>query len=262
MRLPKIISCRAILIAVLILIVVFLFWALADGCNVASISLRGSMVNYIPPEAYNDQGSLISNLVSSQNIIAQLKQADEDDSITAVIFEVDSYGGDLVAGKEISDAVKKFSKPLVVYVSGAADSAAYYSISPASMIFANSYSDLGSIAITMSYLENVDKNRKEGLTFIDLTTGKFKNAGDPNKPLTSEERALFIKQLNASQELMVQDIAKNRNIPVEKLKLLADGRSFTATEAKSNSLINEIGNIYDAINWIEGKIGQKANICE
>lgn len=256
---------RAVIALSTVIIVFGVFWGLffpkgEDNCNVAYIPLRGEILTYLPPEYFTDNGALAVDSISSEDVIGALFEAQYNDDIGAILISVDSLGGGLVAGQEIADAVEKIEKPVVVSVGSSALSAAYYSISPADIIFASQYSDIGSIAITMSYLENVEKNKKDGLSFVELTSGKFKESGNPDRELTFEEWQITQKQLKDLHKLMVQDIATKRNIPIEQLAKFADGSVLSGTEALSAGLIDKTGSIFDAIDWIQERIG-RADVC-
>lgn len=108
--------------------------------------------------------------------------------------------------------------------------------------------------------EFVEKNNKEGLSFVELNSGRFKDSGSPSKKLLPIERQIFQKQLNDLHQLMIEDIAKKRKIDKEKLVKLADGSSLTGVEALSVGLIDKNGSLFDAIDWIEKKFG-RADLC-
>ena len=84
----------------------------------------------------------------------------------------------------------------------------------------------------------------------------------PDKPLSQEERRLIRDKLNILHALMVEDIAKNRHLPVEKVKALANGLSLPGVKAKEAGLIDQIGSFSEAMTWIEDKIGKKTEFCE
>ncbi|MGB3922178.1 MAG: S49 family peptidase [Minisyncoccia bacterium] len=232
--------------------------SLSEGgdCNVLGINLHGDLFTYIPS---GNESDLLANtdVVSSDDLLYYLGQAEGDENIKAVLVEVDSYGGVPVAGEEMADALKRFEKPSVAVVRQAGLSAAYYAISSADRIFASKYSDVGSIGVTSSYLENINKDAR----FIDLSSAKFKDAGDPNKALTAEERALFMRDIRIVHDNFVEAVSINRNIPIEKVKALADGSSVLGEKAKELGLIDEIGGIYEAKKYLSEKIGEKVEVC-
>src|SRR3989344_1076548 len=159
-------------------------------CNVLGINLHGQLVTYIPIDM-SDSLLKDTDLVSSDTVLYYIKQSKEDEKIKAILVEIDSPGGTPVAGEEIANALKSSSKPTVVFIRQTGLSAAYWAATGAGRIFASKNSDVGSIGVTTSYLDNVNKNQKEGLNFVQLSTGKYKDTGNPDKLLSQEEMKSF-----------------------------------------------------------------------
>ena len=155
----------------------------SSDCNVLGINLHGTIYTYIPKP--NDASPLTdTDVVSSENVVTAIQNAEQDDSIKAILVEVDSPGGLPVAGEEIANALKLAKKPTVAVIRQTGASAAYWSISSAGKIFASKNSDVGSIGVTSSYTQNTDSTQK----FIQLSVGKYKDTGNPDKTLTADER--------------------------------------------------------------------------
>lgn len=230
-------------------------------CNVQGIELRGEVVTYVTPEGKDEEEKIVVDETSSEEIIYLINQANADDNIKAIILEVDSYGGSPVAAEEINDALKSTNKPTVAFVRGAAVSAAYWAASGADTIFASPLSDIGSIGVTMSYLDNTKKNAKDGLTYNSLSAGKFKDYGSPDKILTEDEKRLIIRDLNITHDIFINAVSKNRNLPIEKVKALADGSSMPGQLAIENGLIDQIGGIYQVESYLKDKLGEDVEIC-
>jgi len=231
-----------------------------SDCNVLGIDLHGTLLTYVPP---NNDDSLIADtdIVASQNIIYYINQAKDDENIKAILVEVDSFGGLPVAGEEIANALKSSSKPTAAYIRQTGASAAYWAISSAGRIFASRNSDVGSIGVSTSYLGNVNRNQKEGYDFIQLTAGKYKDMGSPDKTLTEEERALIIRDLNVVHQNFIEDVSVNRGIPVEDVKKIADGTTVLGEKAKSLRLIDEIGGLPEAKKYLSEKIKEEVKFC-
>ncbi|KKT86671.1 MAG: Signal peptide peptidase SppA, 36K type [Microgenomates group bacterium GW2011_GWA1_Microgenomates_45_10] len=90
---------------------------------------------------------------------------------------------------------------------------------------------------------------------------EFKNAGDPNKPLTAEERKLFQRDLDIMLDNFISDVAHNRSIPLEEVRKLADGSSMLGTMALQNKLIDKIGGQTEVKRYLKEKIGEDPEIC-
>ncbi len=231
----------------------------SDLCNVVRINLRGTIYTYISENNDDTQNSL--GLVSSENVVYYINQAEKDNEIKGIIIEVDSSGGLPVAGEEIANAIKLAKKPVVAYIRQIGVSSAYWAISSADRIYASKNSEVGGIGITGSYLNNVIKNQKEGLTYENLSVGKFKEMGNPDRGLTPEEKNLYMRDLNIMFKNFVNDVSINRNIPIEKVNSFADGSSVLGEKAKELGLIDDIGDMNSAKKYMDTQIGETSEMC-
>ena len=231
-----------------------------ENCTVTGINLHGTLLTYLPLHADNDP-SFNYDSVSSENIISSIRTANADPKIKAVVIEVDSGGGLPVAGEEITSAIQNSNKPVVAFIRSTGASAAYWAISSASKIFASKSSDIGGIGVTSSYLSGTDKNAKDGYVFEQISAGKFKDTGNPDKPLTTDEKNLLMKGVNVVYNNFIEAVSQNRNIPIDKVKSFSTGATFLGEEAKSLGLIDQVGSIYDVENYLETKMGERPYIC-
>jgi protease-4 len=223
------------------------------------------LATYVPaqgsaddPEEYQAQ---YGDAVGSEDIVSTIRGADQDDTIKAIMMEVDSSGGYPVAGEEVANALKESTKPTVVVIRQSGLSAAYWASTGATQIFASRNSDVGSIGVTSSYLDNVGKNQKDGNAYVQLSSGKYKDAGDPDRPLTEEERQLFLRDIKITHQNFIEAVATNRNIPVDQVRAIADGSSVLGEQAKSLKLVDQIGGWFEAEKYIEQQIGEKPEVC-
>ncbi len=232
-----------------------------NNCNTVGVTVYGGLVTYISPENFDEEGNVLVDQTSSDDIAFLISQADKDESIKAIILEVDSYGGSALAGEEISKALKLAKKPTVALIRDYGVSAGYWAATGADRIFASENSDVGSIGATMSYLDNVKQNQKEGFTYNQLSSGKFKDTGDPNKPLTDEEVNLLMRDVKIMQQNFIKAVAINRNLDVSKVEGLSDGSSMLGKMALENGLIDQVGGMEEVKNYLKEKIGEEIEIC-
>ncbi len=221
-------------------------------CNVAKIDLKG----FIDIEAYEDGD------VGSSDIIWAIENAENSDDIQAIILDVDSSGGVAVAGEEISNALSYANKPTVGLVRGMANSSAYWAIIGTDKIFASKNSDIGSIGATMSYLDYSKQNQLQGINYNSISSGEFKDAGDPNKTLTWEEKQYFLRDINIIADNFIEAVVEKRNLSIEEVKKIADGSSMLGEKALEKGLIDEIGDLYDVRQYLEDLIGEEVVLCE
>ena len=230
-------------------------------CNVLGIELHGELLTYIPPTDTDTDDIAVSDSTASEDIVLIIEDAEKDESIKAILLEVDSYGGYVVAGEEVADALRRAIKPTVVLIREGGASAAYMAASGADVIFASKNSDVGGIGVTMSYLDYVQQNQREGLAYVSLSSGKFKDTGDPNKPLSQEEKNLLMRDVNIVHKNFVKTIADNRKLNIEQVEALADGSTMLGGMALENSLVDKIGGMPEVTDYLEEKIGEGVEIC-
>lgn len=242
-------------------------WEISDGsCNIAILPIAGDIIPY--PGANKDGTTFEKELPPTSNpddVLVLLRKAEEDPNILGVIVRIDSLGGTPVASELIANALKNLSLPTVALIRESAASGGYLAATGANHIIASPFSDVGSIGITMSYLEDWEKNTKEGLRFISLSSGKFKDYTNPDKPLTADERALLERDLKIYHDQFVKEVSENRNLPIEDVARLADGSSMPGELALQNKLIDALGDQETARAWFAGELGKSSEeiiFCE
>lgn len=235
-----------------------------DGaCTVAYIKVQGEIVSYIPfARRDSSDGMPLHDEVSSEEVVRAIEQADTDSNIKAIIIEIDSTGGNPTASEEIALAVKRTNKPTVAVIRTYANSGAYMIASAADRIFASKFSDIGSIGVISSYTNEVEKNKKEGIAEVTLTSAKYKDIGSSTRVMTQEEKNLLLRDILISHQLFVQMVAENRHLDIEKVKGLADGSSMLGETALEKGLVDEIGGMVEAKEYLSNVTQKDVSICE
>jgi len=129
--------------------------------NVALISIHGEIATY----SYYTEESEDLDVVSSEEIVKYIDAIEDDEYMEALIVEIDSYGGYPVASEEIMNSLKKMTKPVIALIREGAASGAYLIATGADKIYASEMSDIGSIGVSMSYLDYSEQNKKEGIIY-------------------------------------------------------------------------------------------------
>lgn len=192
-------------------------------------------------------------IIEPDRIVERIQRAKEDNSVKALVLRVDSPGGSVGASQEIYRALEDFKasgKPLIVSMGNVAASGGYYISAPADLIFANPGTITGSIGVIVQHTEIKDLLEKLGIKTTSIKTGKFKDTLSPFRELSPEEKEYLQNTIKDAYEQFLQAILKYRSkkIPEEKLREIADGRVFTGKIAKELGLVDELGNLQDAIN--------------
>lgn len=228
-----------------------------EDCNVAGIKLHGEL------RTYYDYGSQsIDDVSTSEDIAAMLAEAEASPYIKTILLEIDSGGGSPLAAQEISDALEfGVSKQVVAQIRGIGASAAYWVATAADHIIASPLSDVGSIGVTMSYLDYGKSNKREGYTFNEINTGKFKDSGTSDKILTKEEEAIFQRDVDIIFEHFKDVVEKNRGLSEEKVAAIADGSTVLGQMALEKGLIDQVGGYYDTLDYISNTQGIEPVVC-
>ena len=129
------------------------------------------------------------------------------------------------------------------------------------MVFASENSAVGSIGVSSSYTDISEKNRREGVTFHQLSSAPYKDTYNPDKPLTDAERALIMRDVNVSHDNFVRAVALYRGMPVESVAAFADGSTLPGQAALDAGLIDEIGGTEEALGYLEQAIGEPPAVC-
>jgi protease-4 len=198
-------------------------------------------------------------IIDSRETIEQLQYIKEKESIKAVVLRIDSPGGVVGPTQEIYEEVKKLKKikPVIVSMGSVAASGGYYIAVPANKIFANPGTITGSIGVLMKLTNFEDLIKKVGIKSIVLKSGEFKDTGSPVRPLSIQDKKVLEGVIQSMYGQFVTAVAEGRKIPVEQVKVLADGRIYTGEQAFNNKLIDKMGNLQDAVDEAAKIVGIK-----
>jgi len=186
-----------------------------------------------------------------------IKKADSDFSTKAIILEINSPGGTVVASKEIAEVVKDTEKPTVAWIKEVGASGGYWIASAADVIVADPASITGSIGVTGSYLQFSGLFVKYGVTYERLVSGTYKDTGSPYKNMTEAERSYLQAKINMISNFFVEAVAENRNMDKSTISALANGQIFLGIEAKEAGLIDVLGGKKEAQKAAEELAGLK-----
>lgn len=199
--------------------------------------------------------------MTERHVIRQLKAAQEDEHVMAIVLKVDSPGGTINASDHIHRKVKELRhnpanpKPIVVSMQGLAASGGYYISAPANKIFAERTTMTGSIGVIATFpnVSGLMQDFKVGMEVVK--TGPRKDSGSMFRPMTDDERARWQVIIGDAFEVFLDVVSEGRAMDKEVVRKLATGDVYTAREAKEYKLIDEIGYLEDAIAAAEALAG-------
>ncbi|MFI5175673.1 MAG: signal peptide peptidase SppA [Terriglobia bacterium] len=190
-------------------------------------------------------------IFDSQPVVDQLERYGKDTSVKAIVLRINSPGGGAAASQEIYQAINrvraKKKKIVVASIASVGASGAYYAACATDKVLANAGALTGSIGVIAQWYSYEDLLKWAKMKDVVVKSGEFKDTGDPARDLTVAERAYLQHLIDDTYGQFVDAVAHGRKLSVETVKSLADGRVFTGREAKENKLIDEVGDLQDAI---------------
>ncbi|MBF0228097.1 MAG: signal peptide peptidase SppA [Desulfamplus sp.] len=205
---------------------------------------------------------IIGPIVSSKEVIEHIKSFRDKNSIKAIVVRIDSPGGGVGPSQEIYKEILKVRKikKVVASMGSVAASGGYYAAASCDGIVANPGTITGSIGVIMEYANFQKIVEKIGLSPIVIKSGEYKDIGSPMRDIKENERKLLQNVVNEIHGQFVRDTAKGRNIAIETMTKLADGRIYTGESALSLKLVDKLGNLDDAVEWAGELAGVKGKL--
>ena len=190
-------------------------------------------------------------IMDSQTTIGELKRFSETSSVKAIVLRIDSPGGGVVPSQEIYDAVRqvrsKTGKTVIASMGNVAASGGYYIAAATDRIMANPGTLTGSIGVIMETANVEGLLQKIGVEGVVIKSGKFKDVGSPLRKMSEEERGLMQAVMDDVHKQFIEAVAEGRSMELTEAQALADGRIFTGRQAKAVKLVDDLGNLDDAI---------------
>jgi protease IV len=188
-------------------------------------------------------------IADSKQVIEQLHDFRDNDSIKALVLRIDSPGGGVGPSQEIYDEVLALDtlKPIVVSMGSVAASGGYYVAAAAREIVANPGTITGSIGVIMEFANVQDLLEKVGLSSVVVKSGDYKDIGSPTREMSAAERALLQELIDDVHNQFVSSVADSRQLDKQRVDAVADGRIFSGRKAVELGLVDRLGNLQVAI---------------
>ena len=188
-------------------------------------------------------------ITDGKQTLKDLKAFRDDPGIKAIVVRIDSPGGAVGPSQEIYSFIKKIreKKHVLVSMGSIAASGGFYIACAGEKIYADPGTLTGSIGVIMQ-VPNVQGVLKwAGVEMNTLTAGKMKDSLSPFREMRPEERQYYENLLEDVHEQFIGAVATGRNLKVEQVRPIADGRVFTGRQAKALKLVDELGGLNDAV---------------
>lgn len=182
-----------------------------------------------------------------------IEELKNDKSNKGIILKVNSPGGSVYESDELYLALKAYGekKILVAYMENMAASGGYYIACAAERIYANRNTLTGSIGVISG--QSIDLTglfSNLGIKYTTITSGKNKNMGNVNEPLTKEQQDILQAISDEVYQQFTGIVSTERGLPLEDVVTIADGRIYTASQAQKLGLIDQIGTLDDVKQYI------------
>lgn len=185
-------------------------------------------------------------------LLKTIKDLKKDSLNKGIAIFINSPGGTVYEADEIYLALQDYktkAKPIYVYQGQIAASGGYYISCAGNKIYANRNTLTGSIGvISASTFDMTDFLSNLGIKSSTIHSGKNKNMGNFNEPLSEEQKQILQSIADECYKQFTDIVAMRRNIPINDVKKLADGRIYTAKQALHNNLIDSIDSWENMLN--------------
>ena len=190
-------------------------------------------------------------ILDAQPTVSELKRYGENPLVKAIVLRIDSPGGGVVPSQEIHDAVKrvrqKHSKLVIASMGTVAASGGYYIAAATDRIIANPGTLTGSIGVIMELANVEGLMKKIGVESVVVKSGDRKDIGSPFRAMRPEDRRILQTVMDDVHSQFIEAVAEGRALDINTVKAIADGRIFTGRQAKDAKLIDDLGDLNEAI---------------
>lgn len=217
-----------------------------SSVKIAVVHITGTMMSGAPAESPLTGGSM----AGSETIAKAIQQAREKTGVRALVVRINSPGGFAPAGDAMLREIERTAAemPVVISMGDVAASGGYWVATGGSRIFAESNTITGSIGVFSMFL-NVSGlvEDKIGITFDDVTTGPYADMFSGMRGYSEAERAILGKATDGTYQAFLEKVAESREMSVEAVQEIAQGRVWTGNDALRVGLVDEIGGLDAAI---------------
>lgn len=257
------------LLIVMAVVVLFMVFGLA-GC-VGAIAGGVTAEEILPPEnsfaVINIAGSIQASPESPldtysynhANLTGYVDELMEDETNHGILLRVNSGGGTVFHSDEMYLKLMEYKeatgRPVYAYFEQTAASGAYYISCAADYIAANRNCWTGSIGVIISYTNISGFMEKLGVEEVVISTGANKGMGSSMSPLTDEQRAIYQSLVDDSYDRFTSIVADARNMDIETVKVIADGRVYSANQALENGLVDRVMTWDEMVEKVENETG-------
>ncbi|MFI5332057.1 MAG: signal peptide peptidase SppA [Desulfobaccales bacterium] len=202
---------------------------------------------------------LSRGVTTPSRVKEELEKAAKDDHIKAVVLKINSPGGTVSASDVILHELQSFKAerhlPIVVCLEGLAASGGYYVAQAGDTIMAYPTCITGSIGVIAMKFNFRGLMDKVGLDTDLVKTGAWKDFWSPFRAATPNEKEMMQQIIEEFYRDFINVVAQGRKMSLKEVRQVADGRIFTAPQARDLKLIDQIGYLDDALKEAQALAG-------
>jgi len=246
-----------IFFAIFMVFLAYTFFSLQDQLSGGGFSLN---------EGNEDGIALVEikgMILDSKKAVEELQKAEESKKIKAILVRIDSPGGAVGPTQEIYDEIIRIDqiKPIFASFGSIAASGGYYIGAAARKIYSNSGTLTGSIGVIMQFMNLSKLYDWAKVSTETIKAGLYKDAGNPARSITEEERKLLNDMIKNVHQRFKDDILRVRKGRIKgKIDDLAQGQVFSGQGAKDLGLVDEIGSQWAAARDLQNLVGLKGKL--
>jgi len=202
---------------------------------------------------------LLGSTVGPSRVKEELEKAAQDGRVKAVVLRINSPGGTVSAADIIHHEIARFKKeqqvPVVACFMGLAASGGYYVAQAADEIVAHPTTLTGSIGVVAMKLNVKGLMDKVGVAEDTVKAGRWKDFWSPFRPATEEEKRMMQAIIDDFYRRFVMVVEQGRKLTRKEVRQVADGRIFTAEQARDLKLVDRLGYLEDALESARDRAG-------
>ncbi|MGV3244202.1 signal peptide peptidase SppA [Staphylococcus sp. 11261D007BR] len=206
--------------------------------QIAEITIDGQIMDMGSGGLFGDGG------YNHESVLNQLEAVKDDITVKGVLLNINTPGGGVYESDELYQKIKDIQdkgKKVYVQMESLVASGGYYISAPADKIFAGPQSMTGSIGVISESTDYSELMDNLGIKTNTIKSGDHKDIMSPTREMTDEERDILQSINKDSYDRFVNIVSNGRDMSEKKVRQLADGRLYSAQQAESNGLIDQIG---------------------
>ncbi|MDG5816495.1 signal peptide peptidase SppA [Chitinispirillales bacterium ANBcel5] len=225
-----------------------------SGAKIAVLVFEGMII-----DGENRRHPLFGQAIGDKSMISSIRALGKNRKIKAVVFRINSGGGSAIASENILRELIALNdkKPVVISMGPVAGSGGYWISTTGRRLFALPSTVTGSIGVLSLYFNFAEVLRKHGITADSVKSGDLADFASALRPLSETEYNNIDHITGHLYEEFIERVAKARNLSIKRVDELGEGQVFLGKDADEMDLVDDLGGLYDAIDYAKELIRTK-----